>query len=61
VPGRLLEAVGSGAGRDSIFTAALDGLELTPTLVVFEDMHRADEATLAQARRSYRSKSYSFL
>jgi DNA-binding CsgD family transcriptional regulator/tetratricopeptide (TPR) repeat protein len=45
-PGRLLEAVGSGTGRDSIFTAALDELEQTPTLVVFEDMHWADEATL---------------
>src|SRR5713226_7087206 len=45
-PGELLEAVGSGAGRESIFTAALDELEQTPTLVVFEDMHWADEATL---------------
>jgi len=45
-PGGLLEAVGSGAGRESIFTAALDELEQTPTLVVFEDMHWADEATL---------------
>jgi len=44
--GGLLEAVGSGAGRESIFTAALDELERTPTLVVFEDMHWADEATL---------------
>jgi hypothetical protein len=42
-------------------TAALDELEQTPTLVVFEDMHWADEATLTQARRDYRSKSYSFL
>jgi predicted ATPase len=45
-PGGLLEAVGSGAGRERIFTAALDELEQTPTLVVFEDMHWADEATL---------------
>jgi DNA-binding CsgD family transcriptional regulator/tetratricopeptide (TPR) repeat protein len=45
-PGGLSEAIGSGAGREGIFTAALDELELTPTLVVFEDMHWADEATL---------------
>ena len=45
-PGGLLEAVGSGTGREGIFTAALDELEQTPTLVVFEDMHWADEATL---------------
>ncbi len=45
-PGELLEALGSGASRDRIFTAALNELERTATLVVFEDMHWADEATL---------------
>jgi DNA-binding CsgD family transcriptional regulator/tetratricopeptide (TPR) repeat protein len=44
--GALLTALHSGAGRDSIFTAALDALERETTLVVFEDMHWADEATL---------------
>jgi predicted ATPase len=43
---RLLDAIGSGASRDHIFTAALDELERTPTLLIFEDMHWADEATL---------------
>jgi DNA-binding CsgD family transcriptional regulator/tetratricopeptide (TPR) repeat protein len=44
--GALLVAMGSGASRDDIFSAALDELERTPTLAVFEDMHWADEATL---------------
>jgi AAA ATPase domain len=44
--GALLAAVNSGASRDDIFTAALDELEREKTLVVFEDMHWADEATL---------------
>jgi tetratricopeptide (TPR) repeat protein len=44
--GALLAAVNSGANRDAIFTAALDELERTEALVVFEDMHWADEATL---------------
>jgi DNA-binding CsgD family transcriptional regulator len=44
--GALLEAVNSGANRDEIFTAALDELEREKALVVFEDMHWADEATL---------------
>jgi DNA-binding CsgD family transcriptional regulator/tetratricopeptide (TPR) repeat protein len=44
--GALLTAVNSGANRDDIFTAALDELEREKTLVVFEDMHWADEATL---------------
>jgi DNA-binding CsgD family transcriptional regulator/tetratricopeptide (TPR) repeat protein len=42
----LSQAFGSGASRDHIFTAALNELERTPALVVFEDMHWADEATL---------------
>jgi DNA-binding CsgD family transcriptional regulator/tetratricopeptide (TPR) repeat protein len=44
--GALLAALNSGATRDLIFTAALDELEREKTLVVFEDMHWADEATL---------------
>jgi DNA-binding CsgD family transcriptional regulator/tetratricopeptide (TPR) repeat protein len=44
--GALLAAVNSGGGRDEIFTAALDELEREKTLLVFEDMHWADEATL---------------
>jgi DNA-binding CsgD family transcriptional regulator len=44
--GALLTAVNSGANRDEIFTAALDELERAKALVVFEDMHWADEATL---------------
>jgi DNA-binding CsgD family transcriptional regulator len=44
--GALLAAIESGVSRDAIFTAALDELERTHTLVVFEDMHWADEATL---------------
>jgi predicted ATPase len=42
----LLEAVRSGAERNTLFAAALDELEARPTLVVFEDLHWADEATL---------------
>jgi len=44
--GALLTALNSGANRDEVFTAALDELERTETLVVLEDMHWADEATL---------------
>jgi DNA-binding CsgD family transcriptional regulator len=44
--GVLLTAVNSGANRDEIFTAALQELEREKALVVFEDMHWADEATL---------------
>jgi DNA-binding CsgD family transcriptional regulator/tetratricopeptide (TPR) repeat protein len=44
--GALLTALNSGANRDEIFTAALDELEREKALVVFEDMHWADEATL---------------
>ncbi|HEY5263780.1 MAG TPA: AAA family ATPase, partial [Steroidobacteraceae bacterium] len=44
--GALLAAVNSGARREEIFTAALDELERAAALVVFEDMHWADEATL---------------
>jgi DNA-binding CsgD family transcriptional regulator len=45
--GVLLDVVNAGANRDTIFNAALDELERgAPSLVVFEDMHWADEATL---------------
>ena len=44
--GPLSAALNSGASRDLIFTAALDELEREKTLIVFEDMHWADEATL---------------
>jgi DNA-binding CsgD family transcriptional regulator len=44
--GALLTAFNSGANREAIFAAALDELEGTQALVVFEDMHWADEATL---------------
>jgi DNA-binding CsgD family transcriptional regulator/tetratricopeptide (TPR) repeat protein len=44
--GALLAAVNFAAKREEIFTAALDELERSETLVVFEDMHWADEATL---------------
>jgi DNA-binding CsgD family transcriptional regulator/tetratricopeptide (TPR) repeat protein len=44
--GPLLAAVNSGANRDDIFTAALEELEREKALIVFEDMHWADEATL---------------
>jgi len=44
--GALLTAVNSGASREAVFTTALDELERAASLVVFEDMHWADEATL---------------
>ena len=45
--GALLATIDSGAARDQIFTAALDELERgAAALVVFEDVHWADEATL---------------
>jgi len=45
--GPLLSAIDSGATRDRVFTAALDELERgRESLVVFEDVHWADEATL---------------
>src|SRR6202158_4007226 len=44
--GALLAAVNCAAKREDIFTAALDELERVEALVVFEDMHWADEATL---------------
>lgn len=45
--GALLAAVESGANRDATFAATLDELEREQQiLVVFEDMHWADEASL---------------
>jgi hypothetical protein len=44
--GPLLAALASEAGRDVVFNAALDELEREKSLVVFEDIHWADEATL---------------
>jgi DNA-binding CsgD family transcriptional regulator/tetratricopeptide (TPR) repeat protein len=44
--GALLAAVNAAAKREEIFTAVLDELERSEALVVFEDMHWADEATL---------------
>ena len=44
--GALLTAVTTSTSRDVIFNAALDELERDAALVVFEDMHWADEATL---------------
>jgi DNA-binding CsgD family transcriptional regulator len=44
--GRLSAAVNSGANPDVIFAAVLDELERMKALVVFEDIHWADEATL---------------
>jgi DNA-binding CsgD family transcriptional regulator/tetratricopeptide (TPR) repeat protein len=45
--GPLLAAVDSGASRERVFTATLDELERgAAALVVFEDVHWADEATL---------------
>ncbi len=46
--GRLLSALSGAASREAIFLAALEELERSgsPTLVIFEDVHWADEATL---------------
>ena len=44
--GELLAAINSDASREVIFAAALNELERIHTLIVFEDMHWADEATL---------------
>jgi DNA-binding CsgD family transcriptional regulator/tetratricopeptide (TPR) repeat protein len=45
--GALLAAIDAGATREQIFTATLDELERgAASLVVFEDVHWADEATL---------------
>ncbi len=59
--GALLTALKSAPNRDEIFTAALDELEREKSLVVFEDLHWADEATLDflkyLGRRIHRTQS----
>lgn len=59
--GALLAAMESGVSRDKVFTATLDEFERgTASLVVFEDVHWADEATLDLlkflGRRIHRTK-----
>src|SRR5262249_2708012 len=44
--GALLTRVNSTLGPNAIFTAALDELARIPPLLVLEDLHWADEATL---------------
>ncbi|WP_027862832.1 AAA family ATPase [Marmoricola sp. URHB0036] len=44
--GRLAGLMASDAGRHELFTAALESLAESPTVVVVEDVHWADEATL---------------
>ncbi len=44
--GKLATTLASGAGPEPIFTAALDEFEHTQALIVIEDVHWADEATL---------------
>jgi DNA-binding CsgD family transcriptional regulator/tetratricopeptide (TPR) repeat protein len=44
--GRLAGLMASDAGRHELFTAALESLGDSPTVVVVEDVHWADEATL---------------
>jgi DNA-binding CsgD family transcriptional regulator len=60
--GILLDTINSAGDRGAIFNAALDDLERgAPALVVFEDMHWADEATLDLlkflGRRIHRTRS----
>lgn len=44
--GALHAALSGGRSRDVVFDALLDEVESVPTLVVFEDLHWADDATL---------------
>jgi DNA-binding CsgD family transcriptional regulator len=57
--GRLLSLAASSASPEVIFPAALDEFERTNSLVIFEDVHWADEATLDLlkylGRRIYRT------
>jgi DNA-binding CsgD family transcriptional regulator/tetratricopeptide (TPR) repeat protein len=61
IQGALSASISSGANRNHIFTLALEELERTPTLLVLEDMHWADEATLDLlkflGRRIHRTRS----
>ena len=59
--GDLLAAINSHATREQMFNAVLDELERERTLLVFEDMHWADEASLDLlkylGRRIHRTQS----
>ncbi len=46
VKGQLLQLLESGAQRDTLFSACLLELQRQPTILVIEDIHWADEATL---------------
>jgi predicted ATPase/DNA-binding CsgD family transcriptional regulator len=46
VQGELLARLRSDADRQAIFSACLSELQRQPTVVIFEDVHWADEATL---------------
>ena len=48
--GALHDAVSRDAGRQELFATLLDELSGTPTALVFEDVHWADEATLDLVR-----------
>jgi len=48
--GTLLEACRAGRPREELFSALLDTLAQQPTLLVLEDLHWADEATLDLVR-----------
>jgi DNA-binding CsgD family transcriptional regulator/tetratricopeptide (TPR) repeat protein len=48
--GRLVDLIESGASRQSLFSTFLDALRANPTIVVFEDVHWADDATLDLVR-----------
>lgn len=59
--GTLTQLLASASDRDAIFNAMLNELDRAPSLVVFEDMHWADEATLDLVkflgRRIHRTRS----
>jgi DNA-binding CsgD family transcriptional regulator/tetratricopeptide (TPR) repeat protein len=59
--GALQAALASGSSRDIVFAATLDELERQGSLVVFEDVHWADHATLDLlkflGRRIHRTRS----
>ncbi|MGH2735652.1 MAG: ATP-binding protein [Actinomycetota bacterium] len=46
VGGALADALGDGSDRDAIFAAVLEELSGFPTVVIIEDVHWADDATL---------------
>src|SRR5262249_13155094 len=45
-PGTLREVLGRGAAMHEVFPVLLDELRSEPTLLIIEDVHWADEATL---------------